>query len=104
MVNLSENLQANTYGLYNYTYKVKKNPPRKACSRQPPRGAAARFAFARITMVSLIKKVRETALVGFLMYYSIVRFKVATARVAKMAISQGCHSRRFFLFCIYVLI
>ena len=39
----------------------------------------------------------------FLVYYSIVRAGVAATRVAKMTISQGCHSRRVFDF-IYVII
>ena len=40
---------------------------------------------------------RKALVKCFFMYYSIARAGVAATRVAKMAISQGCHTRRVFL-------
>ena len=78
------------------TYIKSKKPPRLVCSRQPPRAAAAEFALARNTIEEL-RTVEGKKLSSLLfMYYSIARAVVAVGMVAKMAISQGCHPRRFF--------
>ena len=66
---------------------------------------AARFALARITIVSYYYKGRKESSRAFfdlfyLLYYS-ARGATAT-RVAKMPIIQGCHPRRFFISYIYL--
>ena len=64
---------------------------------------AARFALARITIVSYYKGRKESSRAFFdlfyLLYYS-ARGATAT-RVAKMPRIQGCHPRRFF-FILYI--
>ena len=71
-------------------------------SKKPPRAAAARFALARITIITHYK-IGSKALVmlSYVLKYSAYVLKysaagVAASRVANMASSQGCHSRRFF--------
>ena len=70
--------------------------------RQPPRAAAARFALARITSIFMHYRRKKKLFSCFFIYYSRARAVVATGRVAKVAISQGCHPRRFILLYIYI--
>ena len=80
----------------NIIYIKSKNPPRKACSRQPPRAAATQFALARTSMILYYSIEERKHDESFFVYYSIVRGGVAATRVAKMTISQGCHPRQVF--------
>ena len=99
-VNLFEILHANTYNIYNYIYKVEKNA---TTSGRPP--AAARRSWSkwhlRALYIHLLVCVRERVLrsscfLALIHTRTIVRAVVATTRVAKMAISQGCYPWHFF--------
>ena len=95
-VNIFEILYASTYGNYNYIYKVKKMP-RLVCGHQPLRATAARFTLTRNTSIVIQYKTEGKLSPCFFIYiyYNRARAGVAAARVAKMAISQGCHSWHF---------
>ena len=83
--------------IYMITYIKSEKMPRLVRGRQPPRAAATQFALARTSMISYYNIEERKHDESFFVYCSIVRAGVAATRVAKMTISQGCHSRRVFL-------
>ena len=106
-VNLLENLHTISYAILVYIYRGKKRP-RLVSGHQPPRAAAGQRGSCAhyYTFILGTKEQRkeETLSSCFLCTtYNIVCAEAPVTRVAKKAISQGCHPWHFFALhiCMY---
>ena len=67
--------------------------------------AAANYVnrYSRAIIAHYLKGRKERKVITSCFFFTLMRAVVAATRVAKMAISQGCHSRWIFFYIFYTV-